>query len=77
MNIGSNGVGTMSIAKVGYGVTFASPQQTDKGVTLVVSDDFIDCDRQVVAIDDNNEAHKGLNTGGGGGRSASNDCRVQ
>jgi hypothetical protein len=68
MNIGYNGVGVMSTAKAGYGVTFASPQQTDKGVTLVVSDDFIDCDRQVVAIDDNNEVHKGLHSMGGAGK---------
>jgi beta-lactamase regulating signal transducer with metallopeptidase domain len=68
VNIGYNGVGVMSTAKDGYGVTFASPQQTDKGVTLVVSDDFIDCDRQVVAIDDNNEVHKGLNSVGGAGK---------
>jgi hypothetical protein len=68
VNIGYNGVGVLSTAKDGYGVIFAIPQQTDKGVTLVVSDDFNNCDRRVIAIDDNNEVHKGFNSAAGAGK---------
>lgn len=52
-----NGVGIKSVFNGEYGTVFSTPQQTDKGVMLVVSDNSIGCDSQVVAIDDNNDIH--------------------
>ena len=62
---GYNGVGIKAYTDE-YGVVFSPPQQTDKGVMLVVSDNSINYDRRIIAIDDNNEVHTNSIVMGGG-----------